>query len=215
VPAASGSGMYFTNSMTGYSGGGSGIIGKTIDGGNSLIIQNGNVPDNINSLFFLNNNNGYAVGNNGAITKTTNGGINWIPQTRITSNNLNTIYFVNESTGYISGDFGTALRTTNGGLVFVNLNENLLIKEFSLSQNYPNPFNSSTIIKYNIKEATKLSLKIFSIDGKELFLLVNEYQSIGNYEVMFDASNLNSGIYFYSIFSNNNLLESKKLIIIK
>ncbi|MDQ3020031.1 MAG: hypothetical protein M3R36_05610 [Bacteroidota bacterium] len=86
--ASSAKEIYFTDTLIGYTVGGSGIIGKTVDGGNSLIIQSGNVIGNLNAIFFINNENGFAVGDGGAITRTTNGGLNWIPQNRITTNNL-------------------------------------------------------------------------------------------------------------------------------
>ncbi|MEZ4691313.1 MAG: T9SS type A sorting domain-containing protein [Ignavibacteria bacterium] len=60
-----------------------------------------------------------------------------------------------------------------------------------------------------------MELKIFNIEGKELMTLVKEYQTTGNYEVMFDASDLNSGVYFYSLFALGILISTKKLLILK
>ncbi|MEO6694642.1 MAG: YCF48-related protein [Ignavibacteria bacterium] len=215
LPASSGKKIFFLNENTGYTIGGSGIIGKTINGGMSLIIQNGNVIDNLNSLYFINENNGFAIGEGGAITKTTNGGTNWIPQQRITNNRLFSIDFVNNNTGYIVGEFGTIIKTTNGGLVFINSNSEVIPNEYSLEQNYPNPFNSTTIIKYKITKYSEIKISLYDISGKELINLVNEYQTTGNYEILFDASEFSTGVYFYSLFINNRLIKTKKLILTK
>jgi len=91
--------------------------------------------------------------------------------------------------------------------------------EFSLKQNYPNPFNPVTTIKYSIPEnvsqiTDKVSLIVYDLIGTEVDVLVNENQSAGNYEVLFDASNLSSGVYFYKLQTENiNIV--KKLTLIK
>jgi hypothetical protein len=150
-----------------------------------------------------------------AVFRTTNGGTNWIPQQSITANNLLSVYFVNGSTGYITGEFGTILKTTNGGLVFVESDHQNLPTNYSLEQNYPNPFNSSTIIKYSITKSSDVKLLIYNIEGKEISTLISENQNPGNYELLFDASYLSSGIYFYSLYIDQNLVNTRKLTLIK
>jgi len=71
--------------------------------------------------------------------------------------------------------------------------------DFYLSQNYPNPFNPSTIIKYQIPELSFVTLKVYDVLGNEIVTLVNEEKPIGSYKVEFDASTLQSGIYFYRL----------------
>ena len=83
-----------------------------------------------------------------------------------------------------------------------------------LNQNYPNPFNSSTTIKYILPKNGYIELSIFNILGVKVATIVNEYQTIGEYEVKFDCSTLSSGIYFYKI-ENGNFSETKKLILLK
>lgn len=106
-------------------------------------------------------------------------------------------------------------------------NESDLDYQFSLSQNYPNPFNPSTTIKYSVPDnglsATSqyVKLVIFDILGQEVATLINKEQIAGNYQVQFDASTLTSGNYFYkltigsSINSDNNISESKKMLLLK
>ncbi|MCX6163749.1 MAG: T9SS type A sorting domain-containing protein [Ignavibacteriae bacterium] len=86
--------------------------------------------------------------------------------------------------------------------------------EYKLYQNYPNPFNPSTIIKFQIKDSRFTTLKIYNILGKEVATLVNEKQSPGVYEVVFDALNLPSGIYFYKLVAGD-FVETKRMVLIK
>lgn len=93
---------------------------------------------------------------------------------------------------------------------------------FSLEQNYPNPFNPSTTIRYAIPEASFVVIKIYDLLGKEVATLVNEEQSIGSYEVEFDAAGLSSGMYFYKLQTDNpsknsgqGFIETKKMILTK
>ncbi len=86
--------------------------------------------------------------------------------------------------------------------------------DFDLSQNYPNPFNPSTIISYSIPKQSNVSLKVYDILGKEVAELVNTEKPAGSYEVDFNAENLSSGIYFYTLKTNNSVL-TKKMMLIK
>ena len=91
---------------------------------------------------------------------------------------------------------------------------NTQIKNFELYQNYPNPFNPVTTIGYQIPSNTMVTLKVYNIIGQEISTLVSEYQSAGTYKVEFDASELNSGIYFYKLNAGNITL-MRKMVVIK
>jgi hypothetical protein len=71
--------------------------------------------------------------------------------------------------------------------------------EYSLSQNYPNPFNPTTTISFSLRETTDVSLRIFDLMGREVAILVNGQMTSGQHQVVFDASSLASGKYFYQI----------------
>jgi hypothetical protein len=77
--------------------------------------------------------------------------------------------------------------------------EVLGVKEFALGQNYPNPFNPSTTINFSLAVGSKVSLKIFDVLGQEVATLINGQLAAGSQEVSFDASSINSGVYFYRI----------------
>ncbi len=85
---------------------------------------------------------------------------------------------------------------------------------FNLSQNYPNPFNPSTSIKYSIPSASQVTLKVYDVLGNEVATLVNEEKNAGSYDIQFNASELSSGIYFYTI-NAGNFSATKKLMLMK
>ncbi len=94
--------------------------------------------------------------------------------------------------------------------------------KFSLEQNYPNPFNPTTTIAYSIPSVgTKnfssqrtVQLKIYDVLGREIATLVNKKQTPGFYKVKFDASKLNSGVYFYTL-RVGDFVSTKKMILMK
>ncbi|HQI40797.1 MAG TPA: T9SS type A sorting domain-containing protein [Ignavibacteriaceae bacterium] len=69
-------------------------------------------------------------------------------------------------------------------------------KQFSLEQNYPNPFNPITTINFNLAFDSKVSLKIFNVLGQEIAVLLNDQMNAGQHKISFNASSLNSGVYF-------------------
>ncbi len=211
-----GADIFFTDIFTGYCVSGSGLIIKTINGGvNWFNVQNAGLYPNLNSVFFLNSENGIVAGNEGILLKTSNGGVNWNQISIPSDNKFNSIYFLNSNTGYIAGIYGTILKTTNGGISFIKSYNQLSPNEYYLFQNYPNPFNPSTTIKFNIKKSADIAIKIFDFSGKEILTLINEYLKSGSYEIIYNALDLSSGIYFYSLFVNKNKIDTKKLIFIK
>ncbi len=87
-------------------------------------------------------------------------------------------------------------------------------KSFLMEQNYPNPFNPSTTIRYSIPENSFVTLKVYNALGKEVSVLANEYKSAGYYQASFNASELSSGIYFYTL-NTGKFTETRKMILMK
>jgi len=85
---------------------------------------------------------------------------------------------------------------------------------YFLGQNYPNPFNPATVIKFGVPQSGDVNLVIYDILGREVRTLINEHKHPGTYEVNFDASHLSSGVYFYSI-QTDNFRETKRMLLIK
>lgn len=96
----------------------------------------------------------------------------------------------------------------------VNELNGLKPSKFELAQNFPNPFNPATKIQFSLPNSGFVTLKIYNILGSEVGTLVHENLSSGVYELNFDASRLNSGVYIYTIQAGN-LIESKKMIVLK
>jgi len=88
------------------------------------------------------------------------------------------------------------------------------IEDFHLAQNYPNPFNPSTTISYTLPSSSSVKLVVFNTLGKEIAVLVNKEQPSGNYTVNFDAKDLSSGIYFYSLITETTVI-TKSMILLK
>jgi hypothetical protein len=96
----------------------------------------------------------------------------------------------------------------------ISVDEKILPKEFYLYQNYPNPFNPSTKISWQSPVGSRQTLKVYDVLGNEVATLVDEYKPAGNYEVNFNAANLSSGIYLYTM-KTGSYTQTKKLILMK
>jgi Secretion system C-terminal sorting domain len=105
----------------------------------------------------------------------------------------------------------------------IDRNLDITPSKYYLSQNYPNPFNPTTAIKYSIPSSNvilngvknlNVKLIVYDILGREVKTIVNEVKQPGNYEVVFDGSNLSSGIYYYQMKADN-FNKTKKMVILK
>ena len=111
-----------------------------------------------------------------------------------------------------------ALDASNYSPTAIFNDEDIIPENFALDQNYPNPFNPSTRIRYHVKAAGFVSLRIFNVLGNEVALLVNQEKPAGTYEAQFNAEvdgrTLPSGVYFYRI-TIGNFISTKKMILAK
>jgi photosystem II stability/assembly factor-like uncharacterized protein len=89
-----------------------------------------------------------------------------------------------------------------------------LPKSFQLEQNYPNPFNPSTTISYQLSKASNATLSVYDILGRHVATLIDAKQNPGNYKVVFNASKISSGVYFYRL-ETNNYVAVRRMIVIK
>ena len=90
--------------------------------------------------------------------------------------------------------------------------------KFALEQNYPNPFNPSTVIRFTVpggSDARKnVNLKVYDLLGRQVSVLVSGTKTAGNYSVTFNAENLPSGIYFYSLEIDGQRA-TKKMVLLR
>lgn len=120
-------------------------------------------------------------------------------------------YYTTEAS-YADPDFAAVFgRIWAKGNTFTNNN---LPTEYGISDNYPNPFNPTTLIKYQIPEAGLVKLIVYDLLGKEISVLVYETEKSGYHSVEFNARNLPSGVYIYTL-QVNDFISSKKMTVIK
>ena len=85
---------------------------------------------------------------------------------------------------------------------------------FSLAQNYPNPFNPTTTITFELNKESSVKLNIYNIAGELVQTILSSDLAAGTYKVNFDASQLSSGTYIYSLITGDQRL-TKKMTLIK
>jgi hypothetical protein len=86
--------------------------------------------------------------------------------------------------------------------------------KYELSKNYPNPFNPSTNIEYDLPAFEKVNLSVYNVKGELVKVLVDNHQSAGKYNKIFESENLPSGIYFYKLMTKH-FSESRSMLLLK
>ncbi len=89
-----------------------------------------------------------------------------------------------------------------------------LPKQIALRQNYPNPFNAATMIKYNLPEQSDVTIEIYDILGRRVETLVQSEQQAGYHQVVWDAEDASSGIYFYRIQAGD-FVETRRMLLLR
>lgn len=104
--------------------------------------------------------------------------------------------------------------TENGSLVNVSGSESKSPSGFELQQNYPNPFNPVTSIRFTVPFSSNVILKIYNTSGKEVHTLLNQKLVKGSHEIEWNAVDLPSGVYYYTLTAEN-YSDTKKMVLIK
>ena len=86
--------------------------------------------------------------------------------------------------------------------------------EFALLQNHPNPFNPSTTIRFDLASDRDVSLKVYNALGQVVSELVSGHRPAGRYSIVWDASGIASGVYFYRLEAGS-FVQTKKLIVLR
>ncbi len=201
-----------------FSGFGSGKIYKTANGGLNWINISGGLPDsptNDGLIYYPGYSTSvYLVGMDIGVFMTTNYGTDWteladgLPNTVAMHLDYNPV-----SNKVRVGTHGRGVWETNIVVSIVNYS-NEVPSEYELGQNFPNPFNPATLIRFSIPEQRKVSLKVYDMLGKECAKLIEQELNAGTYEVKFDGERLSSGLYFYTL-QTEDFIESRKMILVK
>jgi Arylsulfotransferase (ASST)/Secretion system C-terminal sorting domain/Bacterial Ig-like domain/Kre9/KNH-like N-terminal Ig-like domain len=109
--------------------------------------------------------------------------------------------------------------TINNTTTGVTAKDNL-VKTYKLYQNFPNPFNPSTSIEYSVPVESYVKIIVYNMIGQKIKTLVSSIKNAGFHTVNWNADNLSSGIYFYSINataknSSKDFYSVKKMILLK
>lgn len=132
---------------------------------------------------------------------------------------LTAIWYDKNNNNIIDGsDFVVSTKLTQNAInispIGINIISTEIPKEFNLFQNYPNPFNPETQIRFDIPRSSYVVLKIYDGIGKEIAVLVNEDLKAGKYSAGWNANNIPSGVYFYTIHAGN-FNRTKKFVLLK
>ena len=199
---------------TGYLCGLSGTVRKTTNGGTNWDTVAVPFTSSLYMLSFSNVNTGFIAGATGLTYRTSNGGAVW--QVLNTSGST--------TNGIYAKGYDSAFAVASGAGIFKLYNpltggitwQNQIPEKYSLEQNYPNPFNPVTTIKFGLPNAAKVTLKVYDILGREVSILFNNIDiNAGIITYEFDASELASGVYFYSLIVNNNKIDTKRMVLVK
>lgn len=118
-----------------------------------------------------------------------------------------------ETSNVLNGDF-QKLGFVNSSVASSNEGRPDMTRRFTLNQNYPNPFNPATTISFTLPEAAAVELTVFDMTGRKIRTLVNQAVHAGDHNILFDASSLPSGVYFYKLVTPSGY-QSKKMTLIK
>ena len=86
--------------------------------------------------------------------------------------------------------------------------------EFTLAQNYPNPFNPVTSIDFGLPENSEVTITVYNVLGQVVTELVNGELEAGFHKVVWSASNMASGVYFYRIAAGD-FTATKRMVLMK
>lgn len=143
----------------------------------------------------------------------------WSTLADVVKENTLRVFFVNDKdAGGIPQTEGAATESPLRFLLFtytgIKDNANNLPLNFSLSQNSPNPFNADTKISFSLRENASVTLEVFDITGAKVSTLVDAVMPIGNHDVIWDASDVASGIYYYRLTMGEQS-QTKQAVLIK
>ncbi len=198
----------FINDNTGFTASHRAVY-RTTDFGNTWD-SIGNIPAIVRSIDFASSQVGFA-GTSYSILKSNDSGATWTFQ--VSTGVVTSIFSYNEDLVWTCGNGGRIWHTTNGGISFIGNYNTQIPSSLTLHQNYPNPFNSFTRLDYEIAEPGRYSLKVYDLRGKEIRELFNMSLSRGVYSITYDAGELSSGIYFYTLSNNLQQMTLKMLVL--
>jgi len=197
-----------TNVFAGTSGG---VYVSTNNGGHWTAATNG-LTKAVNALL-VSGTNLFAGAQNNGVYLSTNNGANW---TAVNTGLGKTVYALASNGTYLfAGVGGGAWRRPLAEMTTsIEPSPAQLPGAFVLCQNYPNPFNPTTTIRFELPQSSHVVLTVYDALGRRVSTLACGMQEAGYHEVVFDGSNLASGVYFYRLEAGS-FVQTKTLIILR
>ena len=188
----------------------------TDDGGKTWQDQSPSFDaDAIHNIDALDSLKAIVVTSNGSILRTNNGGVDWVEQVPPDIFlNLWDVQMVDSLVAYAVGVNGTIVKTTNGGVTWLGNNSLQQPKKYMLYPAFPNPFNPTTKIKFELPQREYVEINVFNTTGQKVHTLFSDYTNAGLYELVFNASDLASGIYICTLKSGS-FTQSRKMLLIR
>ena len=209
-------GIDMVDANTGWLVGYTSTIRKTTNGGTNW--DTCHVPFTPYSSYyavdFVDQYNGMVVGSYGQTLRTRDGGTTWIYE-NTGGNSQYGVYMKTSDSGLVCSSSGYVFKYDEAASGH-NTYTHIVPDKFELNQNYPNPFNPTTTIQFALPKAGRVSLKVYDVSGRLVRTLFNnEGLNEGTFKHIFDGSDIASGVYFYSLIVNDELIGTKKMILIK
>ena len=203
------------NANTGYICGSSSAVRRTRDGGANWDTIPQPYSATLYGMDWVDTSSGIVVASStGYTARTTNGGTIWSIETTSGSTMYN-VYMRHRDSAWACGSISGVYKYAIGPLA-VTTYEGKIPKDYVLSQNYPNPFNPTTTIKFGLPKASMVTLNVYDITGRLVKSILNNAPlNAGTVTHNFDGSNLASGVYFYTLYINEQVFDSKKMVLVK
>ncbi len=200
---------------TGWLSSTTGKVRRTTDGGVNWDTCDVPFSTTVYSVNFVDQYNGIVTGTIGRVFRTRDGGTTW-ESNNTSASTLYNAKMTATNRAFVCGSGANIWRyeenLTGTEIIFTNS----VPDKYYLDQNYPNPFNPSTTIKFGLPRAGNVSLKVYDMAGREVANLINnERMNAGIVSYNFNGSNMASGVYFYSLVVDNNLISTKKMVLVK
>ncbi|MCD4790402.1 MAG: T9SS type A sorting domain-containing protein [Bacteroidales bacterium] len=103
--------------------------------------------------------------------------------------------------------FSTILKTD-----IVGVNDPVEFTPDNVSQNYPNPFNSTSMVMVELNRSTDLRMEVFNLMGQKVFETTAGKVNAGTHQLTINASKLNAGVYFYTVFAGEQKVSRKMIV---
>ncbi len=118
-------------------------------------------------------------------------------------------------TQYVKAAVGAAATLAMPDTINSDINDaNALPDNYLVSSNYPNPFNANTVINFNLPSKSSTRVSVYDVLGREVEVLLEDNLNAGKHKVRWQADDYSSGIYFYRIKTDYDLL-TKRMILLK